>query len=78
MKIKLRDDIREFQDGLTLAEIASAVSEGLAEGALRQGRRRFARYEHGYRYDCEVEFRPCGRRRQSYIATAPRILWRKR
>ena len=57
MKIKLRDDIREFQDGLTLAEIASAVSEGLARAAL------CAKVDGVLRdmstvidKDCEVEF----------------------
>ncbi len=57
MKIKLKDDIREFENGLSLKEIASAISEGLARASL------CARVDGEIKEmnvkingDCEVEF----------------------
>ncbi len=34
MKIKLRDDIKEFEDGLSVLDIAKSISEGLARMAV--------------------------------------------
>ena len=34
MKIQLRDEVREFDDGVTVADIAKSISEGLARVAV--------------------------------------------
>ena len=34
MKIQLRDEVREFQEGVSVSDIAKSISEGLARFAV--------------------------------------------
>lgn len=57
MKIKLKDEVREFENGLTLREIASSVSEGLARACLcARVDDRVTEMNTVIDKDCEVEF----------------------
>lgn len=57
MKIKLRDNIVEFQDGMTLMEIAKSISEGLARNSLvAKVNGKATDLSAHINEDCEVEF----------------------
>lgn len=57
MKIKLKDEIREFNNGANLKEIASSISEGLARNCLcARIDDRITEMNTVITGDCEVEF----------------------
>lgn len=57
MKIKLKDEIREFNNGANLKEIASSISEGLARNCLcAKIDDRITEMNTVVNGDCEVEF----------------------
>ena len=71
VKVKLRDDIKKFESGITVAEIAKSIGMGLYKAAL--GGRIDGEYcdlRTPVEKDCELEIVTFG-------GTQPHTLWRR-